>query len=92
MPLDIQPNKLVLLCACRGLKYTAVSLPVTADCTCAIANGGNLFPFPDYMLLGQGGVRGQVCLICLHLSINPAHSKCLIHIWKGKKEDENFLD
>ena len=44
------------------------------------------------MLLGQGGVEGHVCLICPYLSINPAHSKCLIHVWKGKKEDEKFPD
>ena len=73
-------------------KHTAISLPLTAGCTCAIANGGSLFPFPDHMLLGQGGVGGHVCLICPYLSINPAHSKCLIHVWKGKKEDEKFPD
>lgn len=73
-------------------KHTAISLPATAGCTCAVANGGSLFPFPDRMLLGQGGVEGHVCLICPYLSINPAHSKCLIHVWKGKKEDEKFPD
>ena len=73
-------------------KHTAISLPLTAGCTCAIANGRSLFPFPDHMLLGQGGVGGHVCLICPYLSINPAHSKCLIHVWKGKKEDEKFPD
>ena len=49
-------------------KHTAISLPLTAGCTCAIANGRSLFPFPDHMLLGQGGVGGHVCLICPYLS------------------------